>query len=690
MCTGCTFRETQCVLQKSSNAKARSTGRGKGLREREEKLERIVDQILQRLNSKNDSGSPGESEMSAEEALKTLESELSSPRAEARGDAHHTSEACPSQIIGKSDPTPSAHRFVAGAPMLSLFDNTIVQRLEDEADEGVDHTRGDFLGTVAASHRPYFEKCNRIWKAVKALVPNDNDLSEIIRADSCCWNQWQVVFPSCPGIEVDTPDVDRVEHLRLHVRRCIDSGNTASTAKILLCIANCFQQVPSALTHLHPSLPAPPEVLQKRYMAFVQDLLAPDDGLACTIDGLQCFRLLIQLLADQGKPRKAWLLSRRAVSFAYILGLHRQPQVPQDMEATRNKALWFEIAVVDRHLSLVLGLPYTTLDHHFDPYNVEDAEVEVEAGCGWHGQRFFAKMGIIAGHIVNRNHNLDDTPFLETMKIDQELEDARNSMSPEWWDALPAPHMSTRSIRDMFVAKMIFHNNRKLLHLPFMLKSFKDRRYELSKINALESSREMIKYYQIFRSSQSLFVCNLLDFEILTASMVLVINLLSRYKSSDSFDPLQDESDWNLISSTLEMFERISVGSSYPVAKQAAEVLRQFSKARYGCDPNDFDMTYQVVIPYFGKLRIGAAECGISGSTRSMSTQMSSQMHTPAASTGEALDFQVEPLISFDGYSYQFPGDSYPWQDIGTDWSSMLDLDLQNNWSQSLDAAEAK
>ncbi|MCJ1474942.1 hypothetical protein MMC13_003602 [Lambiella insularis] len=341
-------------------------------------------------------------------------------------------------------------------------------------------------------------------------------------------------------------------------------------------------------------------------MAFVQDLLASDDGLACTVDGLHCFWLQIQLLINKGKPRKAWLLCRRAISVAYVLGLHRQPKFPKDLQAKRNKDLWFFFAFCDRHLSLTLGLPYTALDYHFDSFDVEDGEVVT----GW-------------------NHNLDTSSFLDTLKIDQELEEARASMSADWW-ALPASHIWSQSIRDMLIAKPCFHNDRKLLHLPYMLKSYTDRRYELSKINALESSREMIKYYNILRAAEPSLVCTLLDFQTFTASMILFINLCHRHKSADRFDPMQEESDWNLIHS----------------------ILRDSAPSR--------------------------------------STESTSQIQTPVAFSSDALEFQVDPLLSFDSYPYELSRDPHPWHDIGTDWSSMFDLDLQYNWGHSVDAAKAK
>ncbi|MCJ1474941.1 hypothetical protein MMC13_003601 [Lambiella insularis] len=113
----------------------------------------------ERRNSEECAASPGESEMSAVEALQTLKSEVPPPRSQVEVGANNHS--------------------VNGPPLLGLFDNSIVQRLADDMDDGVDHTQGDLLGMVAANHRPYFRKGSQVQKALKALMPSNDDLKKL-------------------------------------------------------------------------------------------------------------------------------------------------------------------------------------------------------------------------------------------------------------------------------------------------------------------------------------------------------------------------------------------------------------------------------------------------------------------------------------------------------------------------------
>ena len=647
------------------------------MRDRGEKLEKMVSQILQRLDSKQASMTIAESDMSAVEALKTLETGLSPSSSGASDELIQSSEYDITQSHEKTVISSSAHRFDR-APLLSLFDNSVLRHETDTGPDIWDHIESSPVEAGIQRSPPHFEKQSRIFMAVKALIPNDDELTHIIQLSLGCWQEWQNRFPDMLGPRISQSEDDQITHIRLHIRQCLNSGDVGGTAKILVCMATCYQQHAGRLSPGQWSLPIKPIVLQKRYMAFVESLLASDEGLASTIDGLECMVLQIRFYVDEGQPRKAWLVNRRATGLAYCLGIHRPARNTNDLQAQRKANLWFDMSYRERHLALVLGLPYSTLDYHF---NAKDFTSEEESGL--YGERLIAKLSVIAGHIIDRNSDLKSTSLIDTLKIDQELEEARNSMPSGWWEAVAVPSMPAEVVRDMFVAKVMYHNDRKLLHLPYLLKSFTDRRYELSRICALESSREMMKCYLILRREDALLVCNLLDFQVFTASMVLVLDLCNQYNNNRSGrDLVQEDNDWNLVCSIKEEFNTLAKTAMCPVAVQAGQVLQQFSDARYGCDEIT-DETYQVTIPYFGKIRIGKANTTTPSSCSRSTTSLTSQQRTPEASNNEGLQFGADTFIPFDNCNFPISDDSY--LEIGTDWASMFDLDLQNDWSHPLE-----
>ncbi|MCJ1315618.1 hypothetical protein MMC15_000938 [Xylographa vitiligo] len=639
----------------------------------------MVTQILQRLDAARGSASIEGSDMSPAEALKTLQLGLSPSPSRASDERSQSPESGIAHMQARAVTSISAHPFDS-APLLSLFDNTVIRQEADAVADARHKTESNPLDAGGTTFQPFFDPGSRILMAVKALVPNDSDLTQIIRLSLCCWRDWQNYFPNMPVPRTYETEIDQITRLRNHIRQCLGSGNVGDTAKVLICMAICFQQLSGRLSLGQWNLPARPDVLQKRYMTFAETLLASDEGLASTIDGLECMVLQIRFYVDEGKPRKAWLLGRRATGFAYFMGIHRPIRSTNDPLAKRKADLWFQMSFGDRHLSLILGLPYSTLDNDF---NRKDFANEDQAGL--FGVGLLSKLSIIAGHIIHRNSDLNNTSLIDTFKIDQELEEAKSSMPPGWWAALPLPSMPAEVVRDMFVAKFVYHNDRKLLHLPYLLKSFTDRRYEMSRLSGLESSREMIKCYQILRRNGAILVCNLIDFEAFTASMVLVLDLLNQHANNRGCGNLiQEDGDWDLVNSIREDFETIAKEKTCAVAIQAAQVLRQFGDARYGC--NDYTTeTYQVTIPYFGKIRIGKPNVTTPSPT---ATSLSSQLLTPEESGTEGTEFSADPFVSFDNYNFPISGDSY--LDVGTDWASMLDLDLQNDWVHPLDGTALK
>ena len=357
------------------------------------------------------------------------------------------------------------------------------------------------------------------------------------------------------------------------------------------------------------NLAASPDILQDHYLTAVEALMAADDGLASTPEGLSTLVNITKYYVNSGKPRKGWLTIRRALNFAQMLGFHRQTFDLNDPISANKKALWLTIFQIERFLSLLLGYPSACLDNQFQ--NVLAAKGDEVAKTA---DRFFLKLGTVTGQIINRNQDPKSMTISVTLQIDQDLEDARAMVPPEWHTLNPEDHSPGTDTFDRFIAKTFFNNIRMLLHLPFMLKSSTDRRYEYSRIAALESSRLMIECYHALRSAGRplISVCNVMDYQVFTAGMLLTVDLLGNPDASSGIasESRQATADWNLITCLINDLEDViqcaaSRGTT-GVAQQAVTILRDLSKARYGseCQGSACEGFYQAVVPYFGKIKV--------------------------------------------------------------------------------------
>ncbi|KAK1672133.1 hypothetical protein BDP55DRAFT_673692 [Colletotrichum godetiae] len=84
-------------------------------------------------------------------------------------------------------------------------------------------------------------------------------------------------------------------------------------------------------------------------------------------EGPECLILEVVFCTNAGKLRRAWMVLRRAIGLAQLMGLHHdQPDklIILDPQTKASASLmWHRLSSQERYLALMLGLPATTLDN---------------------------------------------------------------------------------------------------------------------------------------------------------------------------------------------------------------------------------------------------------------------------------------------------------------------------------------
>lgn len=207
----------------------------------------------------------------------------------------------------------------------------------------------------------------------------------------------------------------------------------------------------------------------------------------------------------------------------------------------------------------------------------------------------------------------------------------------------------------------------RMVHLPYMLKSWEDPKYQYHRDAALEASRQVIYSYQALRggSEGALLCCDVMDFQAFSGAITLAIDLLS---GSNQRDPYQVESDWNLIRQIAGTFKTVSTDLECNVASQSAHLVEHFLAVHdgifFGADE------YEALIPYFGKVRIKRP------------TQTNNY-----ASDFNKLDFPNVSTIQFDtNYFWQSTPGDYLWDaELGIDWTSIVPDEGAYDWNQTFE-----
>jgi hypothetical protein len=666
-CNGCTVRKTRC-LEQSFGDVPRPPPRTKRMRQRIVELEGAICHMIQHMENLG---------LDTASLLKEVDVELplaSTSRLEAATGTASVREV--SSSFAKLTVSEDLVAELDNNPILALLNNDV---LSSEKVAYIPNAQSRISELYSGGlHGTY----NRILMRLIPLKPTPQTVSLIIKHSELSLCLIKGSFQEMLHHWTGSFDDSQIESLRDFITSSFESKYISTLTKVLITLATCIQQLPSSTYLGPPDVRNTLNLLQKRYMEFADAFLTPDEGLAGSIDGLDCFLMQVAFYINAGLPRKAWVIFRRAVTFAQLLGPLRRNPGEQELDL-RKQALWSQMWIIDKALSLLLGLPYMLPQPAFkietDTYNPVELPPKV---------RFRFKLGYIAARVIDRNNQgLAEMLYSETLRIDQDFERCRSIMPQSWWDTLPGSDMTLDAIYELCSIKMSYHNLRNHIHLPFVLKCPLDHKYHFSVITALESSRNMIRIYEIMRDKHRpvLKLCNMLDFYALTSALIIVIQLL---RKPLTYSLQQQEQDWSLIHGLIRVLNRTAPDRPNSVAEQAAQLLEDLGK--FNDDISGTQQSFHAVVPYFGEIQIRKRNEDLSQAVSIPSQQFDSVLFPPL----QVDDFQetllqIEPSVTEDNAemaSFTFNDfdftleNSQVWPGSDEDWASLVGYTLQDGW----------
>lgn len=584
ICNECYARGSTCIDQEHGDIQSytqHATEQSSySLRERVTQLEDLVKQVLNRIPENNgqngDPNSFGSVDTQAAEVLKSLKSNIA-------GLASATEE--PISLPGG---------LRDNAPALSLFDNEVIETKQSDP----------------VISRAQYNKSKALIAALTQLLPPPHDLEIILSASTEWWMIWRKMFPEITDSRCST--------MKEAVSHSLRSEKPAEIGKIMLCIAISIHQMPDGFDWSRMHLKEDRLEMMERYINTVERLIICDNEISATIDGIECMLLSAKYQINMGRPRRAWLLYHRAVAFCQLLGYHRLASQPDKtgQEYKRQVSCWSHVMMGDRYLAIILGLPYSVSEAFVTPYVPSRNNPNTPNLTYNDSESYVARMLPIMTKMVDRNQSIIPMGYSATLQMDQELEELHNSMKPSWWAFEQEPGLSNEDFFDRLQAQFFHHHARVFLHMPFMLRSSADKRYQYSHTAALDGAREMIKYYRALRTNKSVgpYICKLVDFQAFTAAMLLLLNLCGysahqRGVTTHPPDLEQDQRDSDLIDETIALLHEASKELGGVVPAQSAQALEMLAQVRQGV-PNEKleeckNSNVQVSIPYFGTITIG-------------------------------------------------------------------------------------
>ncbi|KAI0863769.1 hypothetical protein F4860DRAFT_467788 [Xylaria cubensis] len=405
-------------------------------------------------------------------------------------------------------------------------------------------------------------------------------------------------------------------------------------ARALLYLANGIQNLhPSTFDASSLNLGCSPTAAMARYIKIASRLVTSNEALLESLEGLECLILEAVFYINAGDLRQAWLIFRRAIGRAQLMGIHvgrtsgfivldpRSQSIPSMM--------WYRIVGQDRYLSLALGLPPGTADNLCF---ASQEKMPCDCATGQLERQHYDILGRMATQSA-ASKDLPDSEFIQS--IDLALQKAVHSIPPEWW-LIPRASYTMQSkgvdtvsnLEDVgrILVQINHYNLLITLHLPAVLDSHRTHTEDHQQTTCLNSSRELLDRYIRLRCMRiAPFCCRMIDFSAFVACLALLSAHTARaQRGSNKTDALSHQrlSDRATVEETIRLLLEVSkADSDATLLQQAAAILRCLSSIEadvvaasnntmtlYGTtlDRSSSRRSVRVKVPFLGIVTINA------------------------------------------------------------------------------------
>lgn len=569
-----------------------------------------------------------------------------------------------------SSPPDYADKSVSAvdAPLIHLFRDALLIR----------DTEGDLYDDPEDPSMLYLMK--ESLSSFRPPIPDPETLRLVLEDSRKFWPIWPTYFFT-PDLST-TMAATSVDAAEAYFSQVLNYGRGAEFCSAMLFFTLCIQQLPRHWKRviINPSISR--QVLIDAYIRFSCVLLSVEGEESLQV--VQCYLLLHKILINMGRPQRAWVAIRHAISAATLIGLDRL-----DAGASvQRKLLWAQTWMVERQLCIMLGFPsaVTTLGTREDASVIEMLSPT---------QRVHRRLCIIMGRIIERNQNSAKASYATTVQLDQDMEELKNSFPPEWTGIYP-PDATTDSIYFEEAAKIFYYSTLKHIHQPYMLKAKSDRRYEHSRLSAMEACRGLIKSYLRIRGSAKTEVvqCEILDFITFSSAIALILGVLSGSSAGEASPAALSyyAEEWQLVERLIGELRKTTALLECTVANQSAQVLETLVAASNGTYNVQDD--FVLVVPYFGRLCISqGGKQDTNGSTittfSSNSSQTAPSLVSPNGASSVALSSLPPKPVPGDPYYMPQPANTIEFSSnefLNTTFSDFdFQMDLTQDWCSIVD-----
>ena len=362
-----------------------------------------------------------------------------------------------------------------------------------------------------------------------------------------------------------------------------------------------------------------------------------------------------------------WLLLRRVIALAELIGLPRAPAAiashQEFLEGTsrgaqpaastslvgsweRKAEVWESICAVDRVTSMMWSLPLATVNYPLPKRPIVDSQGEVNP------QSYLYNLADIASRVLELDNIYSSgRPVMELFNAvigtDQELRSLA-SLAPKSWHI----HWSELSIDALLQYWHQYITVR--THLQLALKFDECRQFAFNFISCLDACQELARRYVLMRPilPAGFFANQVIDLQAFTATVFL---LLASYRTTRGFGIISQADDFNATTGLVDQVVRMMGFATGPAggnfAQQAADAVRSLSSLLQQPQTSE-SQKITLSLPLVGRIHVSrksdAAKIVPRKPYPTPSEQLQGPWQTITSSDGSTPAAQAMPMRSSD------------------------------------------
>jgi hypothetical protein len=442
-------------------------------------------------------------------------------------------------------------------------------------------------------------------------------------------------------------------------------------ARTLLHLAICINSLPPEFDHSRLANIWSLDATMQNYVSTVTSTITSSDELMLTLHGLETLLLLALFHMNSANLRQSWLIVRRGLNLAHLMGFHRiitQADLKPPIPAVSNaKMIWRSFVDLDRYLGLHLRLPFAA-----DDYPLSD-DADLHLVHKW-------KINTLARQIAELDRDISPQGYASALALDERLEAVMKEMPKDFWEVpnIPSTARSPESFAalERLMVQMWHFEMKVFIHLPYLLRAPQDNRYDYSKVTALQASRNILmRWFALRNASITQACCRSAEIGVFIAAVTLTLDIVIELGTKEKSEVQKTKgTDFAMICRLISEMEKLAKTS--PREKIAARSAIVLKKMLSSLDPSRQPAgKVRLTIPFFGSIEFDYKKLPVRPNF-DVDSEVGKKMNTTA--TGQHL-----PVFSFVSNAL-WPAVEEG-HDCDLDWNIVLfdgleDRDTEGNW----------